>query len=74
LIVDYLALVDELCTTLDEVRLPVALKLANLPDEIRGFGHVKERNMLAAQQKQARLLDEYRATQQAAAAAVAVSA
>ncbi len=68
LIVDYFGLIDELCATLDEERLPVAVQLANLPDEIRGFGHVKERNLLAAQQKKARLLDEYRATQQVALA------
>jgi indolepyruvate ferredoxin oxidoreductase len=63
LIVDYFSLIDEWCSTLDEDRLPVALQLANLPDEIRGFGHVKERNVQAVQKKKARLLEGYRATQ-----------
>jgi indolepyruvate ferredoxin oxidoreductase len=36
------------------------MKLANLPDEIRGFGHVKERNVLAAASKRERWLAEYR--------------
>jgi indolepyruvate ferredoxin oxidoreductase len=61
LIADYMALVDEFCATLDRDRLPVALQLANLPDEIRGFGHVKERNRLAAVKKKERLLNDYRA-------------
>jgi indolepyruvate ferredoxin oxidoreductase len=61
LIVDYVALVDEFCHTLDRDRLAVALQLACLPDEIRGFGHVKERNRLAAMKKKARLLNDYRA-------------
>lgn len=59
LISEYIALVEEFCATLDAGRLPVALQLARLPDEIRGFGHVKERNMLAAAQKKERLLNDY---------------
>ena len=61
LIADYMGLVDEFCATLDRDRFAVALQLANLPDEIRGFGHVKERNRLAAVKKKERLLSEYRA-------------
>jgi indolepyruvate ferredoxin oxidoreductase len=69
LIVDYLALVDEFCATLDEQRMSSALDLANLPKEIRGFGHVKERNVQAAQNKKARLLQAYRNTQRLPVAA-----
>ncbi|SAK47001.1 indolepyruvate ferredoxin oxidoreductase [Caballeronia hypogeia] len=60
LIADYLALVDEFCATLDVDRFDTALQLAKLPDAIRGFGHVKERNMAAAAQKRERLLESYR--------------
>jgi indolepyruvate ferredoxin oxidoreductase len=60
LIKQYLALVDEFCASLDSTRFDAALKLANLPDEIRGFGHVKARNVLAAATKRARLIPEYR--------------
>ncbi|WP_175781544.1 indolepyruvate ferredoxin oxidoreductase family protein [Burkholderia anthina] len=60
LIADYIALVDEFCATLDAERLPVALQLASLPDDIRGFGHVKARNVAAAEKKRERLLDAYR--------------
>jgi len=69
LIADYIALVDEFCATLDAERLPVALQLANLPDDIRGFGHVKARNMAAAEQKRARLLQTYRTPMRSAALA-----
>ncbi|WP_321790570.1 indolepyruvate ferredoxin oxidoreductase family protein [Burkholderia pyrrocinia] len=60
LIADYIALVDEFCATLDAKRLPVALQLASLPDDIRGFGHVKEHNVRAAADRKERLLGEYR--------------
>ncbi|RQR25957.1 indolepyruvate ferredoxin oxidoreductase family protein [Burkholderia sp. Bp9142] len=69
LIADYIALVDEFCATLDAERLPVALQLANLPDDIRGFGHVKARNMAAAEQKRERLLAAYRMPMRSAASA-----
>jgi indolepyruvate ferredoxin oxidoreductase len=61
MIADYLALVDEFCSTLDEDRFDTALQLAKLPDEIRGFGHVKERNMAAVAKKRERLIERYRA-------------
>jgi indolepyruvate ferredoxin oxidoreductase len=61
LIEQYFALVDEFCATLDVARFDAALKLADLPGEIRGFGHVKERNVLAAAPKRERWLAEYRA-------------
>ncbi|CAB3785318.1 hypothetical protein LMG28688_02007 [Paraburkholderia caffeinitolerans] len=60
LIADYLALVEEFCTTLDAERLTAALKLAGIPDDIRGFGHVKENNIRAAASKREQLLREYR--------------
>jgi indolepyruvate ferredoxin oxidoreductase len=60
LIEQYFALIDEFCATLDTARFDAAMQLANLPDEIRGFGHVKERNLLAAATKRERWLAEYR--------------
>jgi indolepyruvate ferredoxin oxidoreductase len=60
LIADYMAMIDEFWASLEAHRLPVALKLAALPQEIRGFGHVKERNMAAAQITRERLLSQYR--------------
>jgi indolepyruvate ferredoxin oxidoreductase len=55
----YFALIDMFCNTLDDARIDIAMKLANLPDEIRGFGHVKERNMAAAATKRATWLAQY---------------
>ncbi|MBN3789538.1 indolepyruvate ferredoxin oxidoreductase family protein [Burkholderia sp. Ac-20353] len=69
LIADYVALVDEFCATLDAARLPAALQLAGLPDEIRGFGHVKERNVAAVASKRVRLLDTYRTQEERVAIA-----
>ncbi|WP_321811899.1 MULTISPECIES: indolepyruvate ferredoxin oxidoreductase family protein [unclassified Burkholderia] len=60
LINDYMALIDEFCMTLNVERLPAALQLARLPDDIRGFGHVKERNIAAAEKRKAQLLQAYR--------------
>jgi len=61
MIASYLTMIDEFCASLDSDRLQAAMQLARLPEDIRGFGHVKERNMAAAQQKRERLLSEYRA-------------
>jgi len=63
LIEQYVALIQEFCVTLDSARLDAAIKLAKLPDEIRGFGHVKERNMLAVAAKRERGMAEYRAAE-----------
>ena len=69
LIDEYLALIDEFCATLNRNNLPIALELARLPDEIRGFGHVKERAIADAAAKRSRLLQQYReATERKAAA------
>ncbi|HWK69584.1 MAG TPA: indolepyruvate ferredoxin oxidoreductase family protein [Burkholderiaceae bacterium] len=60
LIDDYLALINEFDASLTDGRLAVAIELANLPQDIRGFGHVKERNLQAAQARRSQLLDSYR--------------
>jgi len=38
----------------------LAVEIANLPQEIRGFGHVKERNLLQARKNEAELLSQFR--------------
>jgi indolepyruvate ferredoxin oxidoreductase len=43
LIGEYEALVDEILQRLSPAKLAVAVELASLPQDIRGFGHVKER-------------------------------
>lgn len=63
LVLEYFGLVKELADSLTEHNLAAAIELANLPDDIRGFGHVKEKNLLAAQERREMLLTNYRNTQ-----------
>ena len=56
LVEDYLAVIAETCATLERDGLAQALLLAQLPQEIRGFGPVKEAAMQAYWNKQAELL------------------
>jgi len=42
LIDEYEALVRDLCARLSATNHATATAIANLPDEVRGFGHVKE--------------------------------
>ncbi|WP_059413788.1 indolepyruvate ferredoxin oxidoreductase family protein [Cupriavidus basilensis] len=60
LIEDYIGMVDEFCATLDAARLDTAVALASLPDDIRGFGHVKEASMEKAAVLRGQLLARYR--------------
>jgi indolepyruvate ferredoxin oxidoreductase len=60
LIDEYLALIEEFDSGLTDGKLAVAIELASLPQDIRGFGHVKERNLQAAQLRQTELLESYR--------------
>lgn len=59
LIEEYFSLVDRFCRQLDIARLPVAVELARLPEQIRGFGHVKERSVVAAEEKRKQLLERF---------------
>ena len=56
----YRACIEELLTTLSSERLPLALKIARIPEDIRGYGHVKERHLQAAQQRWDELMAEWR--------------
>ena len=60
-LVEYRALVDELLRTLSADRLADAVALASLPEEIRGYGHVKERHLVKARAKRDTLLAAWRA-------------
>jgi indolepyruvate ferredoxin oxidoreductase len=69
LIVEYRALVDELLGSLTADRLGDAVALASLPEEIRGYGHVKERHLVKARAKWDTLLAAWRSGRGAAKAA-----
>jgi indolepyruvate ferredoxin oxidoreductase len=60
LVGEYEALVRELIAGLTAEKLALALELANLPDGIRGYGHVKENNLRAVRTKWRELLARWR--------------
>ncbi|UXH78861.1 indolepyruvate ferredoxin oxidoreductase family protein [Roseateles amylovorans] len=62
LIADYRATVDALLAKgLTTERLPQAVALARIPEDIRGYGHVKERHVKAARAKWDELLAAWKA-------------
>ena len=61
LIVEYRASIDEVLAGLNAANHGVALDIARIPEQIKGYGHVKERNLLAARQKWTQLLAVFRA-------------
>jgi indolepyruvate ferredoxin oxidoreductase len=56
LIGEYLATIDELVARLDHGSHALCTRIAEIPDEIRGFGHVKERSLKKAKAREAELL------------------
>ena len=52
--------VDEITARLTVANLPVAVSLAEVPMTIRGFGHVKQRNLDEAKARQEDLLSRLR--------------
>jgi indolepyruvate ferredoxin oxidoreductase len=58
---NYMALVRAIVAGLNGHNLDAGLKLAQLPEKIRGFGHVKHANMLAAEQEQRALVELFKA-------------
>uniref|UniRef100_UPI002FE420C5 indolepyruvate ferredoxin oxidoreductase family protein n=1 Tax=Phenylobacterium sp. TaxID=1871053 RepID=UPI002FE420C5 len=59
LISDYEAGVDRLLSRLDAAHLPTAVKIAAVPQQIRGFGHVKEASLGPAKAEEKRLWAEW---------------
>ena len=56
LIGEYEVTIEELVGRLTGDNHALAVKIASIPEEIRGYGHVKERNLKAAKLKEADLL------------------
>lgn len=69
LIADYEATIDLVLATLDQNNHAMAVQIAGVPETMRGFGHVKEKNVKAAKEREASLLAAYRspATEKVAA-------
>jgi indolepyruvate ferredoxin oxidoreductase len=60
LIVEYRASLEEVLAGLNAANHGIALDIARIPEQIKGYGHVKERNVLAARQKWAQLQAAFR--------------
>jgi len=67
LIGEYRASVEELVRGLNADNHALARDIANIPEHIRGYGHVKERHLVAARSRWAGLLAQWRASPLAAA-------
>ena len=72
LIVEYRQCIETLLKDLSVDKLALAVEIASIPEDIRGYGHVKERNLAAARTKWQGLMQRWNAP--AAAAPVAVQA
>ena len=55
----YEHILDQLLTELSPEKLETAVKLASLPDAVRGYGPVKERYLAHAQQQKTQLLEQW---------------
>jgi indolepyruvate ferredoxin oxidoreductase len=60
MIADYEKLLDEIAQRLTPLTHAKAVALASVPLEIKGFGHIKERNYKTAKQRETALLNDLR--------------
>nr|MBA2722116.1 hypothetical protein [Methylibium sp.] len=67
LIGEYRASIDELLATLDAGNVSLAAEIARIPEEIRGYGHVKARHLATARPKWERLMAQWRTSAREAA-------
>ena len=61
LIQEYRSTVDELLLSLSAERLNQAVEIAQLPQDIRGYGHVKAAHLARVRPRWARLMEQWRA-------------
>ncbi len=60
LITEYRACIDDLLSTLNPGNRALAVEIARIPEDIRGYGHVKARHLAAARTKWDRLMLQWR--------------
>ncbi len=60
LIGEYDAMIDEILERLTSANHSIAVELASLPLEIRGFGHIKEASLARAKAKEVKLIEQLR--------------
>ena len=68
LIEEYFRTIDMLLASLDAENHALAVEIASLPEQIRGYGHVKDRHLAAANVRAEQLLDAWRRPQRRDAA------
>ena len=68
LIAEYRGCIEELLRGLNAGNLALANEIARIPEDIRGYGHVKARHLAKARPKWEALMAEWRAGAQRAAA------
>jgi indolepyruvate ferredoxin oxidoreductase len=61
LVAEYRACIEELLKTLSAANVAQAAEIARIPEEIRGYGHVKERHLKAARANWSGLMTQWRA-------------
>ena len=69
LIGEYEATIDSVLATLDQNNHAMAVQIAAVAETMRGYGHIKEKNVKTAKEREASLLASYRAPVSAKAAA-----
>jgi indolepyruvate ferredoxin oxidoreductase len=69
LIAHYEQVLGEIATALDHDNHALAVEIARLPELMRGFGHIKARNVEKAKTREAELLARFRESGRAATAA-----
>jgi indolepyruvate ferredoxin oxidoreductase len=69
LIAEYEATVGRLLADLSPANHSLAVQIAALPEEIRGFGHIKQRNLAIARKKHDELMAQFEAARAERAAA-----
>jgi indolepyruvate ferredoxin oxidoreductase len=60
LIGEYRASIEQVLAVLTADNHALAVEIARIPEQIKGFGHVKERNLAAARVQWTRLLDQWK--------------
>lgn len=59
LIQQYRETIERMLPRLNDANLSTAVAVARIPEEIRGYGHVKERHLKAVKEKEAMLLKDF---------------
>ena len=60
LIGEYQATIEAVLATLGQDNHALAVQIASVPETMRGFGHIKEKNVKAAKEREASLLAAYK--------------